>query len=58
MLIAAIEHDPKHTEGIDGALKRLLGQGLGEVAEHLMRVGLPCSGLVVVDVPHRMLPDS
>src|SRR4051794_37694757 len=39
VLAAAIEHDPNQTEGIDGALKRLLGQSWGPVAVALIALG-------------------
>ena len=43
VLIAAIQHDPNETEGIDGALKRLLAHGWGEVALHRARLrGVRC----------------
>ena len=45
MLIAAIEHDANQTEGIDGALKRLLAQSWGEVAVFLIAVGFAAFGV-------------
>jgi len=45
VLAAAIEHDPNQTEGIDGALKRLLAHGWGEVAVFLIAVGFAAFGI-------------
>lgn len=45
VLLAAIEHDPNETEGLDGALKRLLDHGLGEVAVFLIALGFAAFGL-------------
>jgi hypothetical protein len=45
VLIAAIEHDPNQTEGIDGALKRLLAEAWGEVAVFLIAVGFAAFGI-------------
>jgi len=45
LLIAAIEHDPNQTEGIDGALKRLLAQAWGEVAVFLIALGFAAFGV-------------
>ena len=45
LLIAAIEHDPNQTEGIDGALKRLLAQSWGEVAVFLIALGFAAFGV-------------
>jgi hypothetical protein len=45
VLIAAIQHDPNQTEGIDGALKRLLAHGWGEVAVFLIALGFAAFGV-------------
>ena len=45
VLTAAIEHDPNQTEGIDGALKRLLAQSWGEVAVFLIALGFAAFGV-------------
>jgi hypothetical protein len=45
VLVAAIQHDPSETEGIDGALKRLLGHSLGEIAVFFVAVGFAAFGL-------------
>ena len=45
VLIAAIEHDPNETEGIDGALKRLLAHAWGEVAVFLIALGFAAFGV-------------
>ena len=45
VLIAAIQHDPNETEGIDGALKRLLAHGWGEVAVFLIALGFAAFGV-------------
>jgi hypothetical protein len=45
VLLAAIEHDPNQTEGIDGALKRLLAHGWGEVAVFLVALGFAAFGV-------------
>ena len=45
VLTAAIQHDPNETEGIDGALKRLLAHGWGEVAVFLIAVGFAAFGV-------------
>ena len=45
VLVAAIEHDPNQTEGIDGALKRLLAHSWGEVAVFLIAVGFAAFGV-------------
>jgi hypothetical protein len=45
LLVAAIEHDPNQTEGIDGALKRLLAHSWGEVAVFLIAVGFAAFGV-------------
>jgi amino acid permease len=45
LLVAAFEHDPNKTEGIDGALKRLLDQSWGQVAVFLVALGFAAFGL-------------
>ena len=45
VLTAAIQHDPNETEGIDGALKRLLAHGWGEVAVFLIALGFAAFGV-------------
>lgn len=45
VLLAAIQHDPNKTEGIDGALKRLLAHGWGEVAVFLIALGFAAFGV-------------
>lgn len=45
VLIAAVEHDPNQTEGIDGALKRLLAQSWGQVAVFLIALGFAAFGV-------------
>jgi zinc transporter ZupT len=45
VLIAAIQHDPNQTEGIDGALKRLLSHGWGDVAVALIALGFAAFGV-------------
>jgi hypothetical protein len=45
VLTAAIQHDPNETEGIDGALKRLLDHSLGEVAVFLIALGFAAFGV-------------
>ena len=45
VLTAAIQHDASETEGIDGALKRLLDHSLGEVAVFLIAVGFAAFGV-------------
>ena len=45
VLTAAIEHDPNETEGLDGALKRLLDEAWGEVAVFLIAIGLAAFGV-------------
>ena len=45
VLTAAIQHDANETEGLDGALKRLLDHGLGEVAVFLVAVGFAAFGV-------------
>ena len=44
VLVAAIEHDPNQTEGIDGALKRLLDHSWGPVAVALIALGFAAFG--------------
>jgi hypothetical protein len=48
VLVAAIEHDPNQTEGIDGALKRLLAQSWGEIAVFLIALGFAAFGVYSV----------
>jgi hypothetical protein len=48
LLVAAIEHDPNQTEGIDGALKRLLAQTWGELAVFLIALGFGAFGVYSV----------
>jgi amino acid permease len=48
VLVAAIRHDPNQTEGIDGALKRLLNQGWGPVAVALIALGFAAFGVYSV----------
>jgi hypothetical protein len=43
--LAAIQHDPNETEGLDGALKRLLDHGLGEIAVFLIALGFAAFGV-------------
>ena len=45
VLTAAIQHDPNETEGIDGALKRLLAHGWGEFAVLLIALGFAAFGV-------------
>ena len=45
VLIAAIQHDPSETEGIDGALKTMLDHSLGEIAVFLIAVGFAAFGV-------------
>ena len=45
VLTAAIQHDPNETEGLDGALKRLLDHGWGEVAVFLIALGFAAFGV-------------
>jgi len=45
LLIAAIDHDANKTEGIDGALKRLLAHGWGQVAVVLIALGFAAFGV-------------
>ena len=45
VLVAAIQHDPNKTEGLDGALKRLLDHSLGEFAVFLVAVGFAAFGV-------------
>lgn len=45
VLIAAIQHDPNQTEGIDGALKRLLDHSWGPVAVALIALGFAAFGI-------------
>jgi uncharacterized membrane protein YidH (DUF202 family) len=45
VLVAAIQHDPNQTEGIDGALKRLLDHDWGDVAVALIALGFAAFGV-------------
>jgi hypothetical protein len=45
LVVAAIQHDPNETEGLDGAFKRLLGHGWGEVAVFLIALGFAAFGV-------------
>jgi hypothetical protein len=45
VLIAAIQHDPNETEGLDGALKRLLDHSLGQIAVFLVALGFAAFGV-------------
>ncbi len=59
VLTAAIEHDPNKTEGLDGALKRLLDHSLGEFAVVLIALGFIAFGVYSiarawVNRPHAM----
>ena len=45
VLTAAIQHDASETEGIDGALKRMLDQSWGEVAVFLIALGFAAFGV-------------
>ena len=45
VLVAAIQRDPNKTEGLDGALKRLLDHSLGDVAVFLVAVGFAAFGV-------------
>ena len=45
VLVAAIEHDPNKTEGLDGALKDLLDHAWGEVVVFLIAVGFAAFGV-------------
>jgi len=45
VLVAAIQHDPNQTEGIDGALKRLLDHAWGDVAVALIALGFAAFGV-------------
>jgi hypothetical protein len=45
VLVAAIQHDPNETEGLDGALKRLLDHSLGEIAVVLVALGFAAFGV-------------
>ena len=45
VLTAAIQHDPNETEGLDGALKRLLSHSLGEIAVFLIAIGFAAFGV-------------
>jgi len=45
VLVAAIQHDPNKTEGLDGALKRLLDHSWGEVAVFLVALGFAAFGI-------------
>jgi Domain of Unknown Function (DUF1206) len=45
VLVAAIQHDPNETEGLDGALKTLLDHSLGEIAVFLVALGFAAFGV-------------
>jgi putative copper export protein len=45
VLTAAIQHDASETEGIDGALKRMLDQSWGDVAVFLIALGFAAFGV-------------
>jgi hypothetical protein len=45
VFVAAIQHDANETEGIDGALKRLLDHAWGEVAVFLIALGFAAFGV-------------
>jgi hypothetical protein len=45
VLTAAVQHDPNETEGLDGALKRLLDHGWGQVAVLLFALGFAAFGI-------------
>ena len=45
VLIAAIQYDANKTEGIDGALKRLLTHGWGQIAVFLIALGFAAFGV-------------
>jgi hypothetical protein len=45
VLVAAIEHDASKTEGIDGALKRLLDNSWGQVAVVAIALGFAAFGI-------------
>jgi len=45
VLVAAIQHDPNQTEGMDGALKRLLDHDWGDVAVVLIALGFAAFGV-------------
>jgi hypothetical protein len=45
VLVAAIQHDPNETEGLDGALKRLLDHTWGDVAVVLIALGFASFGV-------------
>jgi len=48
VITAAVQHDASETEGIDGALKRLLDHGLGEMAVFLIALGFAAFGIYSV----------
>ncbi|HEY7105290.1 MAG TPA: DUF1206 domain-containing protein [Acidimicrobiia bacterium] len=45
LLVAAIEHDPSESVGLDGALKRLLDNSWGDVAVVLVALGFAAFGV-------------
>lgn len=45
MIVAALEHDPGETAGLDGVLKRLLDQPYGKVVVALVALGLGAFGV-------------
>ena len=48
MIVAALEHDPGETAGIDGLLKRLLDEPYGKVVVGLVALGLGALGVYSV----------
>jgi amino acid permease len=48
LLVAAIQHDATETEGIDGALKRMLDHAWGQVAVFLVALGFAAFGVYSV----------
>ncbi len=48
MIVAALEHDPGETAGLDGLLKRLLDEPYGKVVVGLMALGLGAFGVYSV----------
>ena len=45
VLVAAIQRDPNQTEGIDGALERLLDHDWGDIAVALIALGFAAFGV-------------
>jgi Domain of Unknown Function (DUF1206) len=62
VLIAAIQYDANKTEGIDGALKRLLTHGWGQIAVFLIAIGFAAFGVYSIARAwvnrERMMPSS